>query len=102
MADLTVDQLTGMIREKLATVSGFNASARLVFDEGGSIFISGKTTPGVVSNEELPADVTLRLSLATLNKLYRRETNATTAVMSGKIKIEGNLMAAMQLDKILS
>ena len=102
MSDLTVDQLTGMIREKLATVSGFNASARLIFDDGGTIFISGKTTPGVVSNEDLPADVTLRLSLATLNKLYRRETNATTAVMSGKIKIEGNLMAAMQLDKILS
>ncbi|MFM8394921.1 MAG: SCP2 sterol-binding domain-containing protein [Acidobacteriota bacterium] len=102
MSDLTVDQLTGMIREKLATVSGFNASARLIFDDGGTIFISGKTTPGVVSNEDLPADVTLRLSLATLNKLYRRETNATTAVMSGKIKIEGNLMAAMQLDKILT
>ncbi len=102
MSDLTVDQLTVMIREKLATVSAFSASARLVFDEGGSIFISGKSTPGLVSNDELPAEVTLRLSLETLNKLYRRETNATTAVMSGKIKIEGNLMAAMQLDKILS
>jgi len=51
---------------------------------------------------DIAADVTLRVSLATLNKLYRKETNAMTAVMMGKIKIEGNMMLAMQLEKVLS
>ncbi|MEY4168910.1 MAG: hypothetical protein RIR52_2734 [Acidobacteriota bacterium] len=102
MADLTIDELTRMIREKLAAGTQFSTDARLIFDEGGVIYISGKASPAIVSNTDTPAEVTLRMSLVTLNKLYRQETSATSAVMSGKIKIEGNLMAAMQLDRILS
>ena len=102
MADLTIDELTGLIREKLAAGSSFSTDALLVFDEGEFIYISGKTSPPIVTNTDTPAEVTLRMSLATLNKLYRRETSATSAVMSGRIKIEGNLMAAMQLDRILA
>jgi len=66
------------------------------------IHIDGKSSPNAVTNNDDPADVTLKMSLATLNKLYRKETNATTAVMMGKIKIDGNIMLAMQLDKVLS
>ncbi len=100
MADLTIEELTGLVREKLTAGSGPNGTVKVAFDEGGFILISGGT--GTVSNTDGPADLVLRMSLATLNKLHRRELNATSAVMSGKIKIEGNLMLAMQLDKILS
>jgi putative sterol carrier protein len=41
------------------------------------------------------------MSLDTLNKLYRRELNPAVAAMTGKIKIEGNLMMAMKLDSLL-
>jgi putative sterol carrier protein len=102
MADLSIEELTGLVREKLTAGSGLNGTVKVVFDEGGQILISGRPAPGTVTSEDGPADLTLRLSLATLNKLHRRELNATSAVMSGKIKIEGNLMLAMQLDKILS
>jgi len=78
------------------------ANAKIVFDEGGLIHLAAASSPVVVTHDDQPADVTLRMSLATLNKLYRKETNAMTSVMMGKIKIEGNMMLAMQLEKILS
>jgi len=102
MADLSIEELTGLVREKLAAGNGLNGTVKVAFDEGGQLLIAGRPAPGVVTNEDGPADLVLRLSLATLNKLHRRELSATSAVMAGKIKIEGNLMLAMQLDKILS
>ncbi|MFZ4795321.1 MAG: SCP2 sterol-binding domain-containing protein [Blastocatellia bacterium] len=100
MADMTIDELIGMVRERMDSGSVFNATAKVVFDDGSILYIAGNSNS--VSNQDGPADVTLYMSLATLNKLHRKETNATTAVMTGKIRIEGNLMLAMQLDKLLS
>jgi len=99
--DLSVVEFTEGIRERVGENSGLDAVIKFAFDEGGVIFIDGKSVPNVVSNEDLPADVTLKMTLDTMNKLYRKETNGMTAFMSGKIKLEGNMMAAMKLDQIL-
>lgn len=102
MADLNLDEMTAVIRDKVGVNCGLNANAKIAFDDGSVIFIHGKTNPNSVTNDDSPADVTLKMSLATMNKLHRKETNATMSVMMGKIKIDGNMMLAMQLDKILS
>ena len=99
--DLGVAEFTEGIRERVGENSGLDAVIKFAFDEGGVIFIDGKSTPNVVSNEDNPSDVTLKLSLNTMNKLYRKETNGMMAFMSGQIKLEGDMMAAMKLDQIL-
>jgi putative sterol carrier protein len=99
--DLGVAEFTEGFRQRLGENSGLDAVIKFAFDEGGIIFIDGKSVPNVVSNDDDPADVTLKMSLETLNKLYRKETNGMMAFMSGKIKIEGNMMAAMKLDQLL-
>jgi putative sterol carrier protein len=99
--ELGVAEFTEGFRQRVGDNSGIGSIIKFVFDEGGIIFIDAKSTPNVVSNDDNPADVTLKLSLDTMNKLYRKETNGMTAFMSGKIKLEGNMMAAMKLDQIL-
>jgi putative sterol carrier protein len=99
--DLNVAEFTQGIRERVGENSGLDAVIKFAFDEGGVIFIDGKSVPNVVSNEDLPAEVTLKMSLDTMNKLYRKETNGMMAFMSGKIKLDGNMMAAMKLDQVL-
>lgn len=99
--DLNVAEFTEGLRKKVGENSGLDVVIKFAFDEGGVIFIDGKSVPNVVSNDDLPAEVTLKMALDTLNKLYRKETNGMAAYMSGKIKLEGNMMAAMKLDKIL-
>ncbi len=99
--DLGVAELTEGFRQRMGENSGLGSSIKFVFDEGGIIFLDGKSVPNIVNNDDLPADVTLKMSIATLNKLHRKETNGMMAFMSGKIKLEGNMAAAMKLDQIL-
>ena len=77
--DLGVAEFTEGIRQRVGENSNLGASIKFAFDEGGVIFIDGKSVPNVVTNEDSPADVTLKMSLNTMNKLYRKETNGMMA-----------------------
>ena len=46
------------------------------------------------------ADATISASEDTFEKIASREMNATTAYMSGKLKVKGDLGAAMKLQKL--
>src|SRR5262245_32565338 len=99
--DFTIEEFTSGMRERVGVNAGLDATIKFVLNDGGIIFIDGKSTPNKVTNEDGPADVTLKMSLETLNKLRRKEANPMMAVMVGQIKVEGNVAAAMKLDKIL-
>jgi putative sterol carrier protein len=99
--DFTIEDFTTGMRERLGENSGLDATIKFVFNDGGIIFIDGKSTPNKVTNDDGPADVTLKMSLETLNKLRRKEANPMMAVMVGQIKVEGSVTAAMKLDKVL-
>lgn len=47
-----------------------------------------------------PADCTIRANEKTMTKIVNGEANATTAYMTGKLKIDGDLGAAMKLQKL--
>jgi putative sterol carrier protein len=46
------------------------------------------------------ADVTISTSSETFDKIAAGEQNATTAYMTGKLKIKGDMGAAMKLQKL--
>jgi putative sterol carrier protein len=46
------------------------------------------------------ADCTIRASEETLVKIARGEANPTTAYMTGKLKIDGDMGAALKLQKL--
>lgn len=100
--DFTVAEFIEAVRGRLGNNAGLDAAIKIAFDDGAIVFIDGKSVPNSVSSSDSPADVTLRLSIETLNQLYRKELNPMMGVMSGKIKIEGNPMVAMKLEKLWS
>ena len=59
-------------------------------------------TNGVVSvtEGEQETDCTISASEETLLKISRGEANPTTAYMSGKLKIKGDMGAALKLQKL--
>ncbi len=99
--NFTIEEFTDGMRERLGENSGLDATIKFVFNDGGIIFIDGKSIPNNVTNNDGPADVTLKMSIDTLNKLQRKEVNPMMAAMVGQIKVEGNVMVAMKLDQIL-
>jgi putative sterol carrier protein len=53
-----------------------------------------------VSEDGDAADCTIATSEETFLKLMRGEQNATTAYMTGKLKVKGDMGAAMKLQKL--
>ena len=80
--------------------AGMNNS--YVFDiEGAGVWKVDVTDGGIeVTEGGGDADVTIRTSEETFRAIAEGEQNPTTAYMTGKLKIEGDMGAAMKLQKL--
>ena len=80
--------------------AGMNNS--YVFDIEGAGTWTVRVADGGVTVEEGDAggDCTISTSAETFEKVVRGEQNPTAAYMSGKLKIKGDMGAAMKLQKL--
>ena len=83
-----------------AKTAGMNNS--YVFDVDGAGQWTVRVTDGQVKVSEgaEQADVTIAASAETFEKIARGDQNPTTAYMTGKLKIKGDMGAAMKLQKL--
>lgn len=58
---------------------------------------SGSVGKGVHDN----ANATLTMKSANFVKMFQGKLNSTTAFMTGRLKIDGDMMLAMKLEKII-
>ncbi|SFS04430.1 SCP2 sterol-binding domain-containing protein [Yoonia litorea] len=77
---------------------GFDGTAKFVIEDEGSIIIDGN---GAHAGDE-DADVTLTASTETFKAILDGEMNPTTAFMTGKLAVDGDMGAAMRLSGVLS
>ncbi len=99
---MNLEELTSFIVKKVGTDCGLNAKVRFAFEDGDGIFVDAKQVPNVVSNDTVEAaDCTVKVSKANFKSVIEGNLNPMTAVMFGKIKIEGNMAIAMNISKIL-
>lgn len=77
---------------------GFDGSAKFVVEGEGAIMIDNA---GVRAGDE-PADVTLTADTDTFRAILDGELNPTSAYMSGKLSVDGDLTAAMRLGTALA
>lgn len=75
----------------------FKGSLKFDCGEDGVIVLADNAA----STEDRDTDCTLRLSTENLQKLLTGKLNPMTAVMTGKIKLSGDMTTAMQLAKLL-
>ncbi|TMV72961.1 SCP2 sterol-binding domain-containing protein [Thioclava sp. BHET1] len=82
-----------------AKMSGtFDGVAKFVIEDEGALIIDSN---GVHAGDE-EADVTLTADSDTFKSILDGDLNATTAFMTGKLKVDGNMGLAMQLGSVLS
>ena len=85
------------INDKMAGAD-FDSSVKFTIESEGSIVVD---SDGVrVSDEE--TDCTLIASLDVFTKILDGDINATEAYMTGSLKVEGSMSAAMELSGILA
>lgn len=98
---MTLDEATQVIQDKVGEDCGLDAKLKFLLDGEHIISVNAKEVPNVVSNEDSDADTVIRLSMDNFEKIINESLNPMTAFMMGKIKVEGNMGIAMNINKIL-
>lgn len=78
--------------------AGFDGSAKFVIEGEGAVMVDA--TGARAADEE--ADVTLTASADTFAAMMSGDINPTSAFMSGKLTVDGDMGMAMQLGTVLS
>ena len=92
-----LDKAVAAINDKMAGAT-FDSSVKFKIEDEGSIVVD---SDGVrVSDEE--TDCTLIASLDVFTKILDGDMNATEAYMTGSLKVEGSMSAAMELSSLLA
>ena len=99
MSDLPT--ITQKIAQKIGDNSGLGKIVKLDFGSDGIILIDGANVPNTVSNDDGAADATVQISIADLMALENGSLDPMMAFMTGKMKVQGDLMAAQKLAPIL-
>ena len=68
----------------------------------GFIYIDMTTDEATVSNEDKEADTVVTTTVDVLDQLRKGELNPMMAMMSGKVKIKGDMSLAMKLKDLLA
>ena len=95
MSDV-INAAVAALTEKLA--DGFAGSAKFVIDGEGAIVVD---SDGVRASDEETA-VTLTADADAFQEMLAGELNPTTAFMTGKLAVDGDMGQAMQLGSLLS
>ena len=96
MTDI-MDEAVAAIEKKLEG-SMFAGSAKFEIENEGSIVIDSS---GVrVSNDE--TEVTLSASLETFQEILEGDLDSTSAFMTGRLRLDGDMSTAMRLASVLS
>ena len=88
---------------KMGEHNAFVPGKRIKLDFGGSegaIMLDG--VANAVTEEDGAADTTIKISWADWEALTKGQLDAMTAFMQGKLKVEGDMSNAMQLQGVLS
>lgn len=96
MSDI-VNGAVAKLNEKLAG-AGFAGTAKFDIQGEGSIIMD---SAGARAADE-PADVTLTADADTFQSILEGETDPTSAFMTGKLAVDGDMGMAMQLAAALS
>ncbi|HTV67127.1 MAG TPA: SCP2 sterol-binding domain-containing protein [Rhizobiaceae bacterium] len=93
---MSIQDIAAKLKSKVES-AGFERSVKFDTGADGVIVIDGNT----ISTTDGPADCTIKLSLSDFEDLISGDLSATSAFMTGKIKIEGDMSVAMALQSLL-
>lgn len=94
---LTLEKITERLKREAARAEGFGKAVKLDFGADGVVLVDARADPPTVSNEDAQADTTLRVSLEDFARIVRGELDPARAIFTRKLKIAGDMGAAMKL-----
>ena len=97
---MSIEPIMEQMKTQAANAKPLGGTLKFVLD-GNPIYIDGSGDSNVVSGEDKEADTTITTSIETLMQLQSGDVNPMMAVMTGKVKIGGDMGLAMKLQSLL-
>jgi len=91
---MTYDEILNRFTSAGATVAG--KKVKFDFGDAGKIFLDG------VANKVSAADTTIKVKLEDFIDMAGGKLDPTAAFMQGKLKVEGDMGVAMQLQSVMA
>lgn len=95
-----IEQVMERFKAQAGNTSPIGGTLKFVLDDH-PVYIDGTGEANEVSGDDKDADCTVTTSIETLGKITKGELNPMMAVMSGKVKISGDMGLAMKLQSLL-
>ena len=95
------DSIFNELQNKANEVDAIGGTIKFVIDDT-IVFVDGSGNKNVVSNTNEDADCTISTSATALKDMQTGDLNPMTAVMSGKVKISGDMSLAMKVQSLMS
>jgi putative sterol carrier protein len=96
----TLEQVTERVRAAVGNESGLDARIKFKFGDDGTLYIDGKSHPNQVHNTDEDSDITISVSMDNFLRIIDKELNPKLALMTGRMRLRGDIRIAMRLDKV--
>lgn len=99
---MSLELVTAGLKEKVGEDCGLGAVLKFDFGDDGILVLDATQVPNVVSNNDTDAACTMAISITDFMDMAEGKLDGTSAFMSGKLKVQGDMGIAMKLAPILS
>lgn len=103
MDDAQLAKAVELVQEKMAGEDAFGSTVRFDFTDGNAILVDGtQSPPSATPDTDSDADCTITAAEDVFREMMDGELDPTAAFMTGKIKIDGDMGAAMAIARALA
>jgi putative sterol carrier protein len=99
---MSIDIVVAGLKEKIGEDCGLGATLKFNFGDDGVVMLDATQVPNMVSTEDGDAQCTMEISMENFMLMANGELDGTSAFMTGKLKIQGDMSIAMKLGPILA
>lgn len=96
----TLEAITQRVQGAVGADSRLDARIKFNFGNDGFLYIDGKSAPNEVHNDDADSDITITVSMENFERIIDKKLNPKIALMTGKMRLRGDIRIAMRLDKV--
>lgn len=98
---MSMESIVAGIAERAAGAAPLGKTLKFDFGDENIVYVDGSGEANEVSQEDKEADCVVKMTPENFNALVKGDLNPMMAMMSGKIKIKGDMGVAMKLQSFL-